>query len=187
LSGWKAARKGAFACLNGLGGYVQIFDRKYRLFGVINLIDLLVIVGVLVAGFAVYRVLSNNKQTAAKEEGTDFTYTVLCPNTRGISASQVKVGDAIYKNTGKPIGTVTAVRVVPSPGDAYDTQAQSITRFSSSIMKDIYIDVAAKGMPNATGVVVGDLLLHGGQPMPVMTSTFQCDTASIATLTIAGQ
>lgn len=166
---------------------MQIFDRKYRLFGVINLIDVLVIVGVLVAAFAVYRVLSNDKEKTVTDTGKDITYTVFCPNIRNIGAEQIKVGDALYKNTGKPIGKVTAVRIVASPVDVYDVQTQTLKRLQSTFNRDIFIDVAAKGVPNATGVVVGDLLIHGGQPMPIMTSTFDCDTATIATLTIGGQ
>jgi hypothetical protein len=178
---------GAFATLNGLGGYVQIFDRKYRLFGLINLIDLLVIVAVLVAAFAVYRVLGHSKATGAAADGTNITFTVMCPTLRGVGASQIKVGDTIYKNTGKPLGTVTAVRAIPSPSEAWDTTSQSIKPFSSTVVTDIYIDVAGKGTPTASGVAVGDLLIHGGQPMPIMTSTFECDTANIATLTIGGK
>ena len=112
---------------------------------------------------------------------------MVCPNQRNIGAEQIKDGDAIYKNTGKPIGKVTAVRAVPTPADAWDTKSQSIKRYESTVNSDIFIDVAAKGVPNATGVAVGDLLLHGGTPIPVMTSTFECDTASIATLTVVGQ
>jgi len=166
---------------------VQIFDRKYRLFGLINLIDLLVIVAVLVAGFAVYRLLARNKATGAAADGTDITYTVMCPTLRGVGASQIKVGDTVYKITGKPIGTVTAVRAVPTPAEAWDSQLHAIRPYVSTVVSDIYIDVAAKGTVTSSGVAVGDLLLHANQPMPIMTSTFECDTASIATLTIGGK
>ncbi|MDR3687560.1 MAG: DUF4330 domain-containing protein [Coriobacteriia bacterium] len=166
---------------------MQIFDRKYRLFGVINLIDLLVIVAVLVGGFAVYRLLARSKATSGAAEGTNVTYTVMCPAVRGVGPSLIKVGDVIYKNTGKPIGTVTAVRGVPTPGEAWDQQSRKIVPYSSTVYTDIYIDVTTKGTPTGSGVAVGDLLLHAQQPMPVMTSTFECDTANIATLTIGGK
>ena len=166
---------------------MQIFDRKYRLFGLINLIDLLVIVAVLVAGFAVYRLLARSKTTGAAADGTNITYTVMCPALRGVGAGQIKVGDTIYKVTGKPIGTVTAVRQISVPSEAWDPQSRTVVPFRSTVFSDIFIDVAAKGTPTGSGVAVGDLLLHGNQPMPIMTSTFECDTANIATLTITGQ
>jgi hypothetical protein len=170
-----------------LEDYVQVFDKKYRLFGVINLIDLAVVIAVLVAGFAVYRVLSPAPTETGTVVGKEVRYTVLCPALRGVSGEQVKVGDALYKATGKPIGKVTGVRTAPTQGEAWDIESKSIRRYDSTILKDIWIDAVVTGTPTKTGVAVGDLLLHAGAPMPVMTSTFECDSAAITTLTIVGQ
>ncbi|HEY5541582.1 MAG TPA: DUF4330 domain-containing protein [Coriobacteriia bacterium] len=167
---------------------MQIFDRKYRLFGIINLIDLIVIVAVLVGGFAVYRLLSHSRSAETASTGQDFTYTVLCPTLRGVTAQQIKVGDTIfYKNNGKPIGTVKAVRATPLPGEFWDVQTNSMKRYQSTIYSDIWIDAAVKGTATPTGFMLGDVLLHGGQPLAIMTSTFDCDTALITTMTAVGQ
>ena len=166
---------------------MQIFDRKYRLFGVINLIDLVVIVAVLVAAFAVYRVLGRNKDTGAVSAEKDITFSIMVPTTRSIGAAQIKIGDKIYKNTGKQLGTVTGVRVVPTPGEAWDQDSKSIKPYNSVVLSDIYIDCVGKGTPTDSGIAIGDLLVHGYQPMPIMTSTFEADTANIATITIVGQ
>jgi hypothetical protein len=170
-----------------LEDYVQVFDKKYRLFGVINLIDLAVVIAVLVAGFAVYRVLSPAPTETGTAVGKEAHYTVLCPALRGVSADQIKIGDALYKATGKPIGKVTAVRTTPLPGEVWDADSKSMQPYQSIILKDIWIDAVVTGTPTKTGLAVGDLLLHGGAPMPVMTSTFECDSASITTMTIVGQ
>lgn len=166
---------------------MQVFDRKYRLFGVINLIDLAVVIAVLVAGFAVYRVLSPAPTETGTVVGKEARYTVLCPSVRGMTAEQVKVGDALYKATGKPIGKVTAVRMTPVRGEVWDPETKTINNYNSTILSDIWIDAVVTGTPTKTGLAVGDLLLHGGAPMPVMTSTFECDTASITSMTIDGQ
>jgi len=165
---------------------VQIFDRKYRLFGVVNLIDLVVIVAVLVAAFAVYRLVSHNKN-AANSGTTNVAYTILVPAQRGVTAKQIKVGDTVYKVTGKPVGTVTAVRVTPALGEVWDQQTGTLKQYQSSIAGDVWIDVAVKGTPSPTGFAVGDLVLHGGQPLPIMTSTYEGDAASITTMTVVGQ
>lgn len=172
---------------DGLGGYVQIFDRKYRLFGVINLIDLLVIIAVLVAAFAVYRLLSRDKTSATDAGTTEANYTLLSPGMRGITREQIKVGDTVFKVTGKPIGTVTAVRVLPTPSEAFDPQAGAVKPYASTVYSDVWIDVTVKGTPSQTGFAVGDLVLHGGQSIPVMTSTFEGDNALITTLTVGGK
>lgn len=170
-----------------LEDYVQVFDKKYRLFGVINLIDLAVVIAVLVAGFAVYRVLSPAPTETGAVKGKEVRYTVVCPALRRMSADQIKVGDGLYKATGKPIGKVTGVRITPTVGEAWDPDTKSIRPYNSAILNDVWIDAVVTGTPTKTGVAVGDLLLHGGAPMPVMTSTFECDSAMITTMTIVGQ
>ena len=170
-----------------LGGLVQIIDNKYRLFGVVNLIDLVVVFAVLAGGFAVYRVLSPTTPVAVTKDTKAITYTVFCPAVRNATADQIKVGDQIYKTTGKSIGKVTAVKIVPTPGDVLDPATGKIVGYQSTFATDVYITAVAQGQPTATGVTVGDIQLHGNQPMPIMTSTFQCDTANIADLKIAGE
>ena len=166
---------------------MQIIDNKYRLFGVVNLIDLVVVFAVLAGGFAVYRVLSPTTPVAVTKDTKAITFTVFCPAARNVDASQIEVGDLIYKTTGKSIGKVTAVKIVPSPGDVWDPTTGKIVGYQSSFATDVYITVVAQGQPTSTGVTVGDIQLHGNQPMPIMTSTFQCDTANIADLKIAGE
>jgi hypothetical protein len=170
-----------------LGGLVQIIDNKYRLFGVINLIDLVVVIAVLAGAFAVYRVLSPSAPTAVTKDTKAITYQVFCPSLRNFSADQIKIGDSIAKTTGKSIGKVTAVRVVPSPGETLDYLTKKAVPYESTYVSDVYITVVAQGQPSPTGVTVGDLQIHSNQPMPVMTSTFQCDTANITDLKIAGE
>ena len=166
---------------------MQIIDNNYRLFGVVNLIDLVVVFAVLAGGFAVYRVLSPTSPVTVAKDTKAITYTVFCPAVRNVTASQIKVGDQIYKTTGKSIGKVSAVKVVPTPGEVWDPIIRKIIPYQSSYLSDVYITAVAQGQPTATGVTVGDIQLHGNQPMPIMTSTFQCDTANIADLTIAGE
>ena len=167
---------------------MKFFDTKYRLFGVINVIDLVVILAVLVGGFAVYRVLSPKASSGTSGADKDITVDVVCPAMRGIVADNIHVGDAIMKNTsGKPFGTVTAVRVVPSQSEAWDYNLHKIVPFESTVVSDVIISVAAKGQVTANGVVVGDIALHSGQPFPVMTSTFDCDTAYLTNLKISGK
>ena len=167
---------------------MKFFDTKYRLFGVINVIDLVVILAVLVGGFAVYRVLSPKISGGKSAADKDITVDVVCPSMRGIVAANIHIGDAIMKNTsGKPFGTVTAVKVIPSLSETWDNTLHKAVPFQSTVYSDVIISVAGKGQVTANGVVVGDISLHSGQPFPVMTSTFDCDTAYLANLKINGK
>jgi hypothetical protein len=167
---------------------VKFFDSKYRIFGVVNVIDLVVILAVLVGAFAVYRVLSPKVSGGKGSDDKTITVDVVCPSMRFVSADQVHVGDSISKNTtGKPFGTVTAVRVVPSAGEVWDTNLHKLVPYQSTIVSDVIISVTGTGTTTPNGVVIGDLTLHSGQPLPVMTSTFDCDTAFLANMKIDGK
>ena len=167
---------------------MKFFDTKYRLFGIINVIDLVVILAILVGGYAVYRLLSPKASGGTSVADKNITVDVICPSMRGIVAANIHIGDTITKNTsGKPFGTVTAVKVVPTAGEAWDYTAHAIVPYQSTVLSDVIISVAGKGQVTANGVVVGDIALHSGQPFPVMTSTFDCDTAYLANLKINGK
>lgn len=166
---------------------MQIIDNKYRLFGVINLIDLVVVLAVLAGGYAVYRVLSPTSPVATVKGMKTVEYEIVCPSTRNIDASEIKIGDTISKTTGKAIGKVTAVRIVPTPSEVWDQAIRKVVPYQSTVFSDVYISCTAQGQPTATGITVGDIQLHANQPMPVFTSTFQCDTANIGKLKIVGE
>ena len=166
---------------------MKIFDTKYRLFGVVNIIDLVVILAVLVGGFAIYRVLTP-KAAGKGSAGQDITVDVVCPAMRDVAAGQIHVGDPIMKSTsGKPFGTVTAVKIEPSPSEAWDYSLHKVVPFQSTMFEDITISVSTKGQLTDTGVVVGDTSLHAGAPFPVMTPTFDSETAFLANLRVNGK
>ena len=166
---------------------MKIFDTKYRLFGVINVIDLVVILAVLVGGFAVYRVLSP-KSAGKGSAGQNITVDVVCPGMRDVAAGQIHIGDPIMKSTsGKPFGIVTAVKIDPSPSEAWDYSVHKVVPFQSTVLQEITISVSAKGQLTGTGVVVGDTSLHAGEPFPVATPTFDSETAFLANLRVNGK
>jgi len=173
----------------GLGGHVQIIDNKYRLFGVINLIDLAVVIALIAGGFAVYKVLkpSTVPTTGGSSNTKTVNYVFYCPQLRNFAPSQIKIGDQVFKTSGKVIGKVTAVRSVATPMDVYDLPTQAMKPSGSAIATDVYVTVVGQGQPLPTGVAVSDLLLHANQPVPIMTSTFESDGAIVADMKIAGE
>ena len=62
---------------------MQIIDKKYRLFGVINVIDLLVVVALLVGGLVVYRLLWGGPPRQCRRRSLkDVEYTIYCSPLR---------------------------------------------------------------------------------------------------------
>ena len=124
---------------------------------------------------------------APSAAGANVTYEVFCPTMRFVDPAQVHIGDTLYKNNGHIIGTVTGVRVMPTVSEAVDPAPHKVIQYQSTIAQDVIISAKTNGLVTSTGVAVGDLLLHSGAPMPVMTSTFDCDTAFITNLKIDGK
>jgi Domain of unknown function (DUF4330) len=168
---------------------VKFFDTKYRLFGVLNLIDLVVVLALLAGAFAVYRVLAPKPEGPKASTGSDVTFEIVCPTLKKgfVSPGQIRIGDTISKNQGKPIGTVTGVNIVPTQGEVWDQAHSKIVTFQSTVSQDVIISVKTRGQATANGVVVGDSVLRSNEPMPVSTSTFECDTSYMANMKISGQ
>jgi len=164
-------------------------DRKYRLFGVINLIDLLVVIALVVGGMVVWKVLwGGSASTAPVTKLRSVDYTILCSGIRNYSEGQIKVGDPVStKTSGASIGTVSSVRSNPTPGDTFNTIAGKVEAYKSTYLTDVYIGVKAKGSPTATGVSVGNMQVRNNELVQVVTPTFQCDTAIATDLTIGGE
>jgi len=168
---------------------VQIFDKKYRLFGVINIIDLLVVVALVVGGLVVWKVLwGGNSSAEPVATLRDVEYTILCSSVRDYADGMVKVGEPVStKTSGKSIGTVASVRSNPTPGDFFNSVTGKMETYNSSIYRDVYIDVNAKGDPTSTGVSVGNTQLRNNEVIQVVTPTFQCDSGLATRIKIGGE
>ena len=168
---------------------MQLFDKKYRLFGVINLIDLLVVIALIVGGLVVYKLLWGGSEAAAPvAQLKDVEYTLMCPSVRNYSEGQIRVGDPVStKTSGKSIGTVSSVTSNPSPGDVLNPQTGKVEPYHSTFSTDVYIKVKAKGDPTATGVSVGNTQIRNNELIQAVTPTFQCDVAVATGLKIGGE
>jgi len=168
---------------------VQIFDRKYRLFGVINIIDLLVVVALVVGGLVVYKVLLGGSTAAvAPASLKDIEYVIVCTPVRNYAEGQIRIGDPVStKTSGATIGTVVSVRATPTLGDTFNPTTGRVQRYESTVAQDILVTVKAKGTPTATGVSVGNMQLRNNELIQMVTPTFQCDTAVATGLKIGGE
>jgi len=168
---------------------VQIFDKKYRLFGVINIIDLVVVIALVVGGLVVWKVLWGGNSSAEPVTALrDVEYTILCSALRNYSEGQIRVGDPVStKTSGKVIGTVASVASTMTPGDVFNVKTGKIEAYNSTYATDVYIRVKAKGDPTSTGVSVGNTQIRNNEIIQVVTPTFQCDTAIATDLLIGGE
>ena len=88
----------------------KFIDERGRFFGVISVIDVLVVVIVLVLGAAVYMRFFENEQTATAVSNDEFSYQVMLRNVRSMTADAIRVGDSIYDTeNGTLLGVVTNI------------------------------------------------------------------------------
>lgn len=168
---------------------MQIFDKKYRLFGVINIIDLLVVIALLVGGLVVYRLLWGGPTAAVPAANLrSVEYTILCSPLRNYKEGQIRVGDPVStRDSGESIGKVVSVTVNPTPGDIWSMEASNAITYDSTFFTDVFIKVKAEGELSATGISVGNTQIHSNEVLPIVTPTFQCDTAILSDFKIGGE
>lgn len=167
---------------------MPVIDKNYRLFGVINLIDLVVVIALVVGGYAVYKVLAPKTTALPGTNTQNVEFTVIAPLVRGWDPSQIRVGDTVaLKSDGKPLGTVVSVEASPTVYETYDTTLHKYATFSSAIVSDVTIKVKGKGVPSGTGIAVGNTQLRNNESLAIITPTFEHDTAVVTGLHLQGQ
>ena len=93
---------------------MKILDEKSRLFGVINPVDLLLILGVIVVLFIVASVLFPNVSPTKSAPSEVVRATILVGGVRGFVPTSIKVGDPMNRKTGGKMGKVTDVKAQPA-------------------------------------------------------------------------
>ena len=92
----------------------KIIDDKGRLFGIINVIDIAVILVVLLLAAAVYVKYNVLEKTSITTENTPITYEITIKGIRQSAVDTMLVGDVLYGGDSGAIGTISAVNVNPA-------------------------------------------------------------------------
>lgn len=92
----------------------KIFDEKGRLFGVLNILDLIAVVVVAALVFAVALRLSRTERytdTGPVESGVEFSYTFRITGVRDYTVNAIRRGDEFFSNTNESLGKVVDISV----------------------------------------------------------------------------
>lgn len=122
---------------------MAILDEKGRLFGKVNLIDLLLVI-VLVSGltFGGYKILSRYFITT---EYDDYKVTLKAEDVHPEMVDAIRIGDKLIERSGAVIGTVVEPRPYLVPAEVYVQNREG--RIETSIqpkLKDLVITVMVK-------------------------------------------
>ena len=93
---------------------MQIIDHRGRLFGLINLVDLAVVLLVLVVAAAAYYRLGGGEDQRHREGGTPLEVLLEVSEVRQPTVDVLREGDIVYDHTtGEVIGEIAAKEVEP--------------------------------------------------------------------------
>lgn len=155
---------------------MKLIDKKGKLFGLINAIDLciIVVIVVIIAG-AVYKFkfMDKTSNTAAMQ---NVTYTVKIEKIRNYVFDNVEVGDELFdKTSGNDIGKIVKV---DSEQATENIQLNNGTYIKGNVENriNVILTVEAPAVKNNSGTFVNRTyeLLVGSQKK-FMTKYFECD------------
>lgn len=96
---------------------MKLIDRNGRFFGLISVIDLVVVAVVIVMAFALYVKTNHNEITSTSTPDSTITYQMLVRGVRTYVADAVRVGDHVYdqdrNSGGGSLGEITDIELRP--------------------------------------------------------------------------
>ena len=162
---------------------MKILDRDYRLFGVINPIDAVVVLLVLAVGVVGYTFLRGN--SGAPIVGGDDLITVkatLLVREMRVGDVSVEAGDEVVKVGTGTMGEVTGVSLSPTLREV-PTAEGDLRVVESKLQQDVAITLQGKGRFAKGGVMMGDVLMAVNEQIDIKTPRFSAK-ATVYTLEI---
>ncbi len=149
---------------------MKLMDEKGRLFGKVNLFDLLVLLAILavVAGVG-YKLLSNRQQEQAAQNTTDWIVTIKASGMEPGFAEALRKDDKIYYDTdGYVNATISDVREEPAMVNV-PTAIGTLVLAEDPRLKDVYVDVLVQDASGDIGVKIGRYTVATGNKIAIKT------------------
>lgn len=152
------------------GDPMRIIDDKGRLFGLINIIDLVVLllIVVVLGRFGASRFLQRSGGPGVEQ--SELEVVVIVENVRQATVDVIKPGDRVIETkTNSPVGTVTQLEVQPSTvfkqlDDGTFIESQSASRF------DVWVTIKGAGRVTPNVVMLGNNEVRVGTQLSLRTN-----------------
>ena len=144
---------------------MKAVDEKGKLFGKINIIDLLVIIVILAAlCFAVFRYVLPDREKGSEQACGMVLY---CHDAPRFTAEQVKVGDTVWdQGTDTDLGTVKSVEILPLMETQAGPDGKTVTTESDWLVSVVLV-LDSKGVKDEHGIKIDGTLYASGHTMTV--------------------
>jgi hypothetical protein len=162
---------------------VKILDEKSRLFGIINPVDLLLVVVVLAVVVIVASVLFPNVSPTKPAAKDVVKVTILAGGLRAYVPGSIRIGDPINRKTGGKMGKVVAIDAVPSTFEE-PTAAGTLKKATSTVFTDLYVTIEGVGQINpGVSAFMGDEQVRTNQDIDFQAPTFEAVKAKVLEIT----
>lgn len=148
---------------------MSLIDKKGRVFGLINIIDLLVIL-LIVAVVGRFTLMQKQKSAGAVTKNIEIVVHVK--GVRDATCDVVKVGDVVKETkTNAVLGKITNVEVVPSE-TLVETADGRIVVAPNPVYKDMYITLQGLGSAGENAIVLGSNEIRVGTTLQLKTNMY---------------
>lgn len=142
-----------------------MLDEKGRLFGKINIVDLIIIVVIAAAVIFVGLKVFGPKSEIANTN--DVTLTLFCEEAPDYVAEQLEAGTSVYDSTDSvALGTLTDWSLGDSKSYVTDANG-NVVEFSREEYCSVTLSIASSGLVDEHGVTINGTLFAAGHSMTV--------------------
>ena len=148
---------------------MSLIDNKGRVFGLINIIDLLVILLVVAV---VGRFTLMQKQQSAGAVTRTIEVVVHVKEVRDATCNVINEGDVVKETkTNAVLGKITNVKVVPSES-IVETADGRLVVAPNPVYKDIYLTIQGSGTAGDNAIVLGSNEIRVGTTLQLKTNMY---------------
>ena len=148
---------------------MKLVDDKGKVFGLINIIDLIILlVVILVASGAYYKF--THKSAQVKTVTVEFQ--VLLPHQRPEVTDAVKVGDKMVQGSSYTNVTVKDVQIKPGFSVNLDSRGQRVVSYDP-ILKDVYVTNTGTTVLSSATITMGGQDIREGKEYYVKSRNYE--------------
>ncbi|MCI1930809.1 MAG: DUF4330 domain-containing protein [Clostridia bacterium] len=155
---------------------MKLIDKRGKLFGIANVVDIIVILLVIVIGAGTVYKFKFMDKTSKDVAMQPITYVVKVEKIRDYVYNNVKEGDELYDVTsGNPIGKITKIESEPAT-DYINMPDGTFKKVNVENRINAYFTVEAEGVVSDSGHFVNKTFeLLVGSHKKIMTKYFECE------------
>lgn len=149
---------------------MKLIDDKGKIFGFINIIDLLIILLVVavVGRFA----LKHQAQQPSGVQTQKIEAVLLVKDVRDATVNAIKEGDVVRETKSNVVlGKITKVEVKPAD-TLVNTADGKVVNYPNPILKDVYITIEGTGSAGENAIVLGNSEIRIGTSLAVKTNIY---------------